>query len=254
MSSLTQLKSKSFSQLNKLYPENEIKNFMYMIFEHILGYSKIDCIIKENEIIVENKIKEIDNIIIRLQKHEPIQYILGEADFLGFKFKVNQHVLIPRAETEELVYSVMGSTIAHLKEDKLKIMDIGTGSGCITITLQKLLPQFNYFAVDVSKEAIDVATQNAIFNQAHTNSITFILADILNESNWSLLPYVDIIVSNPPYITEKEKKEMDKNVVDYEPHLALFIPDDNPLLFYDAIAKLAKQKLSIGGELYFEIH
>ncbi len=251
MQSLNQIKTIFFSQLNNLYPESEIGNFFYMTIEHVLGYTKIDCITKENEVINEIKIRDIENIILRLQKHEPIQYILGEAHFFGLKFKVNQHVLIPRQETEELVQLILNSTLIKNRRGVVQILDMGTGSACIPIALKKNVPQSTVFALDVSKKALDVAAQNAKLNKTE---IKFIEADILNENDWNLLPEVDVIVSNPPYIPEKEKNEMDKNVVDFEPHLALFIPNENPLLFYESIAKLARLKLLVGGELYFEVH
>ena len=182
------LKSQFYDQLKGLYPEREIGNFMYMTFEHVLGFSKIDIIIKENEVITEKQANKINTIIKSLCQNQPIQYILGHAHFYGLQLKVNQNVLIPRQETEELVDLVINFRKA--KAD-LRIIDIGTGSGCIAIALKKHLPQAIVYAVDVSEKAIALATENAI---ANNTNIKFIAADILNKNDWYTLRYFEEVI------------------------------------------------------------
>ena len=187
----------------------------------------------------------LQEIEARLLNNEPVQYILGQADFYGLKFKVTPAVLIPRPETEELVYWILenqGSTIPS-------ILDIGTGSGCIPITLKKKMPNASISALDVSPKALKVATANANLNDVN---ISFILEDILDEKKWSALPSYDIIISNPPYIPHREKSLMPKQVLDYEPDLALFVDNAHPLIFYRKIAQFALKHLNQGGQLYYE--
>lgn len=246
--SLHILKSHFYDQLKGLYPENEIRNFMYMAFEHVLGFSKIDALIKENESIDGEKVSEIHSIIKELSRHRPIQYILGQAHFYGLQLKVNENVLIPRQETEELVELIITS---QKTRGDLKIIDLGTGSGCIAIALKKYLPHADVYAVDISDKAIALAAENASLNMAN---IEFYRADILDKNCWNSLPQVDIIVSNPPYIPIKEKAEMDKNVIDNEPHIALFTPYNSPLLFYENIANFALINVIENGKLFFEVH
>ena len=213
---------------------------------NILPHHFLFCKDKE---LSESEKKRIHEIVERLKQMEPIQYILGTADFYSLLFEVNPSVLIPRPETEELVERV----IIDNADKKIKILDIGTGSGCIAVTLRKHLKKASVIAADISAEALATARRNAKLNNA---TITFIQTDILNpEKAEADIPFIlDVIVSNPPYIKEEEKKDMEKNVLDYEPHLALFVPDNNPLLYYWHIAHFGKKKLKKDGLLYFEIN
>lgn len=187
----------------------------------------------------------LQEIEARLLNNEPVQYILGQADFYGLKFKVSPAVLIPRPETEELVYWILENQITK----NPSILDIGTGSGCIPITLKKKIPKATISAIDVSPTALDIAKTNAVLNKL---AVSFILSDILEERLWSSLDTYDIIVSNPPYIPHKEKVLMPKQVLDYEPDLALFVENDEPLIFYKKIGQFALKHLNQGGELYYE--
>ena len=192
----------------------------------------------------ESDIIRLHEIIARLKKEEPIQYILEMADFYGLKFKVSPAVLIPRQETEELVYLVK----EHLKAGTT-ILDIGTGSGCIPIALKKEVPDALVYALDVSKAALSIAKENAQLNRV---AVEFSHVDILDKANWESLPQFDIILSNPPYIPRSEEQLMPKWVVEYEPDLALFVEEENPLLFYEIIADFASSHLNKKGLLFFE--
>ena len=196
----------------------------------------------------QNRLKEIES---RLLIHEPVQYIFGEADFYGYKFKVDKNVLIPRQETEELVYWIKNTVKEFLDKNVIQLLDIGTGSGCIPISLKKTLQQINVHALDVSEGAINIAKENATSNKAE---ITFYQKDILDQKEWESLPSFDIIVSNPPYIPHRESDLMPENVKRFEPHLALFVENDDPLIFYRTIAKFANKNLKKDGFLFFEIN
>jgi release factor glutamine methyltransferase len=239
------------------YPKSEIDSFFTICIEEQLNLQRIDIVLKPDFIIDEANISTLKKVINRLQKEEPIQYIFGTTEFFGLPFSVNEHTLIPRPETEELVAWIINEVKSlniesiSKKESKksLTILDIGTGSGCIAISLKKELPYSKVFAIDVSEEAIKTAKKNAILNNTDIN---FIEMNILKAEK---LPQdFDIIVSNPPYVRELEKKEIKKNVLDNEPHLALFVSDNNPLIFYKKIAELAKNHLSEKGKLFFEIN
>ncbi|AQS93587.1 protein-(glutamine-N5) methyltransferase, release factor-specific [Polaribacter sp. BM10] len=231
--------------LSKTYPQTEIDSFFLILIEEKLNLKRIDTVLNPNYII-ENTIEiELKNIITRLQKQEPIQYIIGNTEFYGYPFLVDKNTLIPRPETEELVSWVL----EEISNEKVSILDIGTGSGCIPITLAKEQKNSNIFAIDVSNKALKVAKKNAILNNVE---IGFIEQNIL-ETN-SLPQKFNIIVSNPPYVRELEKIEIKENVLNNEPHLALFVEDNNPLLFYKKIADLAKNYLLKNGILFFEIN
>jgi release factor glutamine methyltransferase len=190
-----------------------------------------------------------DVILQELKKEVPIQYLLGKTNFYGLDFEVNENVLIPRPETEELVEWIVKENAKTDKTKTLKILDIGTGSGCIAVSLAKNLPNAKVYAIDVSKKALETAKRNAINNKVE---VTFLLNDVLELEE---LPYdFDIIVSNPPYVRHLEKEEIKKNVLDYEPHLALFVEDHDALIFYKKIATLAQDNLFKNGQLYFEIN
>ncbi len=286
-------------ELKNTYEKDELETFIAYCFEEYLNLKRADIFLNYNSTISESELLKFNFAIKELKRYRPIQYILGKADFCGLKFIVNQHVLIPRPETEELVYlivkenefrrtengewrmesgewrmengerrtenfSQLPTHSSRLTPSELptpnsrltpcSILDIGTGSGCIPISLKKNIPSANVYALDISIEALEVAKQNA---GMYNVDIKFIQHDILSPS-----PigeglggrFFDIIVSNPPYICISEKKQMQKNVLDYEPHLALFVSDKDPLLFYKSIADFALKNLKQNGKLYFEIN
>ncbi|MDE5552588.1 MAG: peptide chain release factor N(5)-glutamine methyltransferase [Muribaculaceae bacterium] len=220
-----------------------------LIFAALKGWSVTDMLIHANTILSDIFLSRLENILHRLDRHEPLQYILGQARFYGMDFTVNPSVLIPRPETEELVDIIVGN---NRERKDLRVLDVGTGSGCIAIALARHLPFARVTAIDISPEALDVARENA---RRLKTGITFIQADILAiAKEGQPADSFDIIVSNPPYIARSEAADMDSNVLDYEPHTALFVPDDDPLLYYTPIADIARRTLSEGGQLYFEIN
>jgi len=234
-------------QLSPIYPPQEIESLSMLIFEKVLGLSRIQIRLNRNETISAANLAQIKEIISRLIQFEPIQYILGETQFYGCIFKVNLSVLIPRQETEELVDWI----ICDNKHLCPAILDIGTGSGCIPITLVKNLPGASAQGWDISSDALIVAKENALKNQVTVN---FQRVDILNPVIPVPLEKYDIVVSNPPYVTISEKAMMSQNVIDFEPHIALFVPDSDALVFYRRIADLAFMQLNPGGHLYLEIN
>lgn len=231
--------------LSPIYDSDEIESFFFLILEHEHQLKRVDLALAPNLEFSEIELQKWEAYCQELQKQKPIQYLLGKTQFFGLEFFVNEHTLIPRPETEELVNWIVAD---HQNSKKLQILDIGTGSGCIAISLSKNL-QADTFAFDFSYEALEVAQKNADHNQAFVHFVEF---DILSDA-WEGDPF-DIIVSNPPYVRELEKSQMKLNVLDYEPHLALFVPDENPLLFYEKIADFAKEHLTENGKLYFEIN
>ena len=234
------------SELQGLYPDTEIKSFSNLIIEKVSGFSRTEIIVNKNTLFSDEQRHVIENFIEKLKEYVPIQYILGETEFFGLPFHVNESVLIPRPETEELVDWIRNENDRNANPG---ILDIGTGSGCIAISLKHEFTNATVDAFDISEKALETAQSNATLNKLEVN---FSKVDILNtpemEQKW------DIIVSNPPYVTELEKSEISPNVLDYEPHLALFVPDNNPLLFYHCIAIFAQQHLKPKGKLYFEIN
>ena len=235
-------------KLSRLYPSNEVKNITEMMFEHFMGWDKITLRLNNKSSLSESELLLFHKALKRLLKNEPVQHITGEMEFYSLPFKVNNNVLIPRPETEELVDLV----IKECKGSET-ILDIGTGSGCIPISLKKQLKNTLVYGVDVSEDALVLARDNAALN---STEVTFVKEDILKMSSIkdALKKEFDIIISNPPYITNSEKALMSENVLTFEPHVALFIEDDEPLLFYDKIGHLAYDNLSSGGKLYFEIN
>ncbi len=233
--------------LTALYPKEEIESITRLIFENVLGLSPLQIHLKRQETISSANLAQIKEIISRLVQFEPIQYIFGACEFYGLPFKVTPAVLIPRPETEELVDWII-TDYAKLKP---LILDIGTGSGCIPITLVKNLPEAAADAWDISSEALLVAQENALNNDV---TIAFSCIDILRLQTDPATKKYNLIVSNPPYVTLSELPLMHKNVTDFEPHLALFVSDNDPLVFYRTIAEFAYNHLATGGHLYFEIN
>lgn len=231
--------------LEPLYGNGEARAVTDYVLDVCFGLSKADIMCGAVEEMTAEKTAELNKIFGRLTEGEPVQYVLGRAEFCGRWFSVRPGVLIPRPETEELCAWITADSKASASP---KVLDIGTGSGCIAITLQLDMPESKVTAWDISADALDVARENA---QQLGANVNFVKQDALNakpEGEW------DVIVSNPPYICEKEKKDMAVNVLEHEPHTALFVPDADPLLFYRAITRLAVQTLSKGGRLYFEIN
>ena len=245
--------------LKTIYPITEIDSFFFLLLEEYLGFRRVDIVLKSDFKITQETLNLLQFATKQLEQEVPLQYIIGKTEFYGLPFVVNKHVLIPRPETEELVAWVVSessrfktfntSTKQTTETKQLKILDIGTGSGCIPISLKKQLPFAKISAIDISKEALTVAKKNAVLNNV---DIHFILQDILKTV--ALDQHYDIIISNPPYVRELEKKELKNNVLKNEPHVALFVENDNPLIFYAKIVELAKKYLNKNGLLFFEIN
>jgi len=233
------------SKLVDVYDSNEIENIFYLICDYKHNLSRIDVKVSNTKL-SESELLMHRSFVKRLVTNEPVQHIIGETEFYGLPFFVNQNVLIPRPETEELIELILSTT----PNSELNILDIGTGTGCIPITLKSNLPLTKVTAIDISEKALETATLNANLNKV---DIQFIQKDILTE-DLNDLPQFDIIISNPPYVLESDKLKMSKNVLDFDPELALFVEDKNPLLFYKRITNLAADKLSPNGHLFFEIH
>lgn len=242
---LKKIQNTFHQELKAIYPKEEIDSFFYMLIDEYYNVSRIQLAIN-SEISIDN-VEVVLNALQLLKKEKPIQYILGKTEFYGLNFKVNDNVLIPRPETEELVDWVLNKTP---KTQNPNILDIGTGSGCIAISLAKHLPNAKVYALDISEKALQVAGNNADLNAVNIN---FIEADILMTSSLKDFKF-DIIVSNPPYVRETEKQLMTANVLDNEPHLALFVKDEDPLIFYRAITEFAINNLTKNGKLFFEIN
>jgi len=251
---LKEIQQTFHKELDAIYGADEVNSFFYLLIEAFCDFSRMKLALDPGKTITKAEEEAIANAMQRLKEEEPIQYILGETEFYGLPFKVNENTLIPRPETEELVDFIKNDVTSSAAEKSISILDIGTGSGCIAISLAKNVPNAKVYAVDVSAKAIEKAKENAALNNVE---VVFIEADILNEKTWDLkfssLKF-DIIVSNPPYVRNVEKQEMKPNVLNNEPHLALFVADDNPLQFYEAITAFALDYLKPNGELYFEIN
>ena len=234
--------------LAPLYGDGEAKAIARLVFEVRFGLSMSDiCLGKDTQLSANNQM-ELKGIADRLLEQEPIQYVLGQTDFCGRAFMVNEHVLIPRPETEELCRWITSQDTCP----RVRLLDIGTGSGCIAITLAAMYPKAEVTAWDISPEALEVARENAKRTHVH---VSFEQVDALNIPHSSFLTsHFSFIISNPPYICNKELACMEANVVEHEPHTALFVPDDDPLLFYRAIAQYGQTALEPGGWLYFEIN
>ena len=242
---IKELQKNVFSRLHAFFDGVEAKIFTDMLLHYYTGYNRISLNLNPQTIIENVIVKQIDSAIEDLQKHKPIQYILGETEFCGLKFKVNPSVLIPRQETEELVM-----WIAEENPQAKNILDLCTGSGCIAVALSKNLENAHLVGVDISYDALSVAKENAALNNVN---VDFLNDDIL-QPNFSINKKFDVIVSNPPYVREMEKQQMQARILDYEPQLALFVDDDNPLLFYKSIAHIGTTHLADNGKLYLEIN
>ncbi|MGB2128103.1 MAG: peptide chain release factor N(5)-glutamine methyltransferase [Flavicella sp.] len=240
------LKKLFHSRLSELYPATEIDSFLNILCEFKLQLTRVERALEPNRKLKDTTITFFETALEKLSKGVPVQHIIGTNHFYGLEFSVNENVLIPRPETEELVSLILKNTV---KKTPIKILDIGTGSGCIAITLAKHLTNAKVWAVDISEKALITAKENATKNKVN---ISFIQQDILKSD--TLPASFDIIVSNPPYVRELEKKEMHKNVLEHEPHTALFVSDAAPLVFYEKIADLAFNNLNKDGSLYFEIN
>ncbi len=255
------LKTHFFSELQTIQEDSEIESFFFILTEFLHNLKRIDVSLHPEFEVSETDLEKWKTIISELKTEKPIQYITGEAWFYGLRFEVNENTLIPRPETEELVEWIVESQksiVENLKIQKsnnLTILDLGTGSGCIPITLKKEIPNAQVSAIDISEKALEMARKNASDNQVEVN---FIQQDILTSQHLNISTsqplLFDIIVSNPPYVRNLEKQEIKRNVLDYEPHLALFVDDSDALLFYRKIAQLALKSLAPNGKLFFEIN
>lgn len=274
---LWEIKSIFHKELDDIYPKEEVDSFFYMLIEHYLGLERFVLAMQPNLVISKEEEQPLFEALAELRLERPVQYIIGKAHFMGMDFKVNENVLIPRQETEELVRWVLADVQAgqdevrpsdagptdlseqgntqkvssrqELHNSKFVILDIGTGSGCIAVSLAKNLPAIKVHALDVSVEALAVARENG---RLHHVDVPFLEVDIL-DVKYSTVKY-DVIVTNPPYVREREKKDMRKNVTNHEPGRALFVSDGNPLKYYDAIARFAQRSLKENGKLYLEIN
>lgn len=240
------VKKRLRNELSPMYGERETESLIRLIFEHIMGWSPVDLVMRSDYELADFTVSKIADISNRLLSHEPIQYILGEARFFGCNFKVNRHTLIPRPETEELVQIILD---CYGDTPDLRVLDIATGSGCIAIALARNLRFASVTATDISPDAVAVAKENAARLKANVKCVA---ADV-----FAMTPEIDsydIIVSNPPYICRSEAHAMERNVLDFEPHPALFVDDNDPLVFYRAILKYAVKTLRPGGRVFFEIN
>ncbi|MFB9076983.1 peptide chain release factor N(5)-glutamine methyltransferase [Flavobacterium procerum] len=246
---IKQYRTQFIKELAPLYDAYEAESFFYLILENKHRLRQIDLALNHELFFSDEDFTVWNSLLKQLKNEVPIQYLLGKTSFYGLDFEVNEHVLIPRPETEELVEWIITENAPIDKTKKLKILDIGTGSGCIAISLAKNLPNADVYAIDVSKKALETAKRNALNNKV---DVTFMFKNILD---LEIMKYdYDIIVSNPPYIRNLEKEEIRKNVLDYEPHLALFVEDNDALIFYRKIASLAQKNLLKNGQLFFEIN
>jgi release factor glutamine methyltransferase len=252
---LKALAEKFETELAPLYDREEAQAIFILVLQHISNLSRTDFILKKETLISTEEWLRYAQVIDELIKGKPVQYIIGETPFYNLRFKVNPSVLIPRPETEELVEWIIESnffnTFSENKVQYINILDIGTGSGCIAITLKKNLPNTQVYAIDIAQDALLTAQQNANLNEVE---VKFIQEDILSSQLKNNYPQFSIIVSNPPYITQIEQAEMHRNVLDNEPHGALFVSDEDPLLFYRVIADFALENLMNRGLLFFEIN
>ena len=244
---LAEIKIETKQLLSKKIDAVELNSLLGMLIEEVTGWNRVQQVVEINTPLTEIQINKFTAYTQALLNDKPIQYILGKAWFMGLEYKVNEHVLIPRPETEELVEWVVD--YVHIIAKPLQLLDIGTGSGCIAISLKKVLPECSVTAMDISVDALELAKKNATNLDA---TIEWIKQDIIHET--TLAHSFDVMVSNPPYIPVREKINMEAKVKNYEPLIALFVPNEDPLVFYKAIAQVAKKYLAPKGQLFFEIH
>jgi len=250
--SIKQLSNQIKNSLKGLYPDVEIATFVYLLLEEYAGISKVTLALEPERVVTNEVIDQINKAVYRLKDFEPIQYILGKTGFYGLSFLVNKKVLIPRPETEELVdWLIKDIGEVSGQQEMLRILDIGTGSGCIAISLRKNIENSVVTAIDISKEALEIAEKNAAFNGV---DIKFKELDVFDEAEISKFGKFDLIVSNPPYVLESQQAEMQPNVLNYEPYGALYVSDDEPLRYYEQILKAAETILEPRGKVYFEIN
>lgn len=247
--SVGELRRRYAATLGKIYDTNESNTMVMMLLEHFFGFNRISLALNPDLCLDEDGFKRLDHAVSELMTNRPIQYVIGKTEFCGMEFEVNENVLIPRPETEELVSMILSTDSGKQPTDTINILDIGTGSGCIAVSLAKSLRNVDVTAIDISEQALEVAGRNAVSNGV---SVEFIHADIL--SNPHFTKKFDIIVSNPPYVCASEKKNMRANVLDFEPSTALFVNDDDPLVFYRHIINFAKGNLHPHGVVWFEIN
>lgn len=240
------------NKLKTIYDDRETENIADWVFEHVTGLQKLERRLNVNHQLNETDLSQLQKYLKELLEHKPVQYVLQETWFYKRKFFVDENVLIPRPETEELVEWIISDSHADSQHSKpTNIIDIGTGSGCIAVSLKKELASANITAIDVSEKALEIAKKNAsVFN----TPIGFIEINFLDETEWNNLKTYDLIVSNPPYIPIKEKNIMAKNVTEFEPSIALFVNNNDPFIFYKKIAGFAKSHLNRNGKIYVEVH
>lgn len=240
-------------EIKTVYEEREAETISDWVFENVIGMKRWERRANQNKELKDSEYLQLQKYLKELLQHKPVQYVLSEAWFYKMKFFVNGNVLIPRPETEELVEWIVNEfEVGNPNSSKTKnILDIGSGSGCISIALKKELPRANIIALDISEKALEVAQKNARDLDA---SVDFLQIDFLDEDKWSTHLQYDIIVCNPPYIPLKEKDNLGRNVIDFEPAVALFVEDENPFIFYQKIAKFSKNHLNANGRIYLEVH
>ncbi|SMO44685.1 peptide chain release factor N(5)-glutamine methyltransferase [Solitalea koreensis] len=263
MPTIQTIEQELVEQLKTIYDINEARSITSIVLQHILQLSRTQLSISKEKELTDQQVRSFEMLTEELMLGKPIQYVLGETEFYSCRIKVNENVLIPRPETEELVDWIIKSVIGHqstVKETQdsgfktldLKILDICTGSGCVPIALKKNIPEAEVSACDISHEALEMAMKNAVLNKTE---IRFFNSDVLSSSfSHSITSTFNVIVSNPPYVRNLEKQLMHKNVLEFEPHLALFVEDHDALIFYRKITEFAKSKLQPGGMLFFEIN
>lgn len=241
------------SALSGIYEQREAANIADWVMENVTGMQKADRVIRKSDPAPDDQLKRLEDYAEALKTCKPVQYVLQEAWFYGMKFFVDERVLIPRPETEELAEMMINycKERPNNRQERLRLLDIGTGSGCIAVALKKKLPDAEVYACDISEAALAVAKKNA---SRHATDISFLHLDFTDPGAWERLPEINILASNPPYIPLSEKQSMHQNVTGYEPHTALFVPDEDPLLFYKHIAGFAAKKLLPGGAVFVEAH
>ncbi len=239
------------NRLISIYEPREAANITEWVFENVTGLKRLQIELQKNAELKKEYLTKLEDYLKKLLQHKPVQYVLNEAWFYKMKFYVNEHVLIPRPETEELVGWAISDIKNYKTKDEFKVLDIGAGSGCMGVSVKKELANLNVTAIDISKDALQVAGKNA---ELLNTKINFIEIDFLNEESWSALDRYNMIMSNPPYIPVLEKEKLAKNVTEFEPGIALFVADNDPFIFYEKIAKFAQSHLKANGNVYVEIH